>query len=493
MLGNHRSHVMAKVLDVTTHHWQIKAAARLDPERQQRFEQHAERISAEQALRRAWQKWPAHPILAAAASIKTSTGSSSTTATTLHNQEFSAEASAPAAAGPASLPIELIPLILESLYDYPESFDPAPFADLARICLVSKAFLRFGVELLYRDIRLDIVEQWDQTPLTEQEQIEFGVGVPGEPELRRTACHLKKLGLHDTLQGNEALRRHVRSLVLDANFEGDREEYDELESMTMMNFTIDKMAPLFEMCQALHEVTIKGFLGLDMLYIISEMTRWRRQITSLVIESSYFDSDLSILSMVLDRFVALKDLVVYGHFEHLSNLLETLDLDSFHLESLAIGSFAQSLLPMISKGSRTTLKSLNIEMDATGWALGDFSLKEFPNLQMVTIVAFEPKDIDARINDSKHFKTLKDVVVVIRPRPESREDADKYADIDLTKIPRQMRFLDLWEAPFPAATIMAYGKGTRRGTGSMLWNDEFWTDEERGQVDEIWKARDGPT
>ncbi|SCZ90517.1 BZ3500_MvSof-1268-A1-R1_Chr9g10864 [Microbotryum saponariae] len=487
MMGSHRSHVIAKVLDVTTHHWEIKAAERLDPERHSTFEQQAESVNAQQALRRAWQKWPAHPILAAGTPAKTATGTFSTIDTTRIDQDSSM--SAPA--GPASLPIELIPLILESLYDFPETFDPAPFVDLARICLVSKAFLRFGVELLYRDIRLEIVEEWDPQPLTEQEVFEFGATIRGERELRRTVCRLKNLGLHEALYQNEALRRHVRTLVLDASFEGDREVYDELEGMTMMSFTIDKIAPLFEMCQALHEVTLKGFLGLDMLYIISEITQWRRQITSLVIESSYLDCDLSLLSMVLDRFVALKDLVVYGHFEHISNLLRTLDVDSFHLEALAIGSFAQSLLPMIAKGSRTSLKSLNIEMDATGWTLGDFSLREFVNLQMITIVAFEPEDVDARVDDLKYFKTLKDVVVVIRPRPESREEAEKYGGIDLTKFPRQMRFLDLWEAPFPAATIMAYGRGTRRGTGSMIWNDELWTEEERAQVDAIWKAREG--
>ncbi|SCZ91036.1 BZ3500_MvSof-1268-A1-R1_Chr1-3g02499 [Microbotryum saponariae] len=35
------------------------------------------------------------------------------------------------------------------------------------------------------------------------------------------------------------------------------------------------------------------------------------------------------------------------------------------------------------------------------------------------------------------------------------------------------------------------GKGTRRGTRSMLWNEELWTEEERAQVDAIWKAREG--
>ncbi|SGZ26925.1 BQ5605_C025g09998 [Microbotryum silenes-dioicae] len=35
------------------------------------------------------------------------------------------------------------------------------------------------------------------------------------------------------------------------------------------------------------------------------------------------------------------------------------------------------------------------------------------------------------------------------------------------------------------------GRGTRRGTGSMLWNDELWTEEERAQVDAIWRAREG--
>ncbi|KDE03379.1 hypothetical protein MVLG_06141 [Microbotryum lychnidis-dioicae p1A1 Lamole] len=488
LMGSHRSHVMAEVLDVTTHHWEIKTAQRLYPEMQSTFDQQVESVSAQQALRRAWQKWPAHPILAAETPAQAATGTFSTIDTTKIDQDSSI--SAPA--GPVSLPIELIPLILESLYEFPETFDPAPFVDLARVCLVSKAFLRFGVELLYRDIRLEIVEEWDPQPLTEQEEVEFGVTINrGERELRRTVCRLKNLGLHEALYQNEALRRHVRTLVLDASFEGDREMYDELEGMTMMSFTMDNIAPLFEMCQALHEVTLKGFLGLDMLYIISEITRWRRQITSLVIESSYLDSDLSLLSMVLDRFVALKDLVVYGHFEHVSSLLQTLDLDSFHLETLAIGSFAQSLLPMIAKGSRTSLKSLNIEMDATGWTLSDFSLREFVNLQMITIVAFEPKDVDARVDDLKYFKTLKDVVMVIRPKPESREAAEKYGGIDLAKFPRQMRFLDLWEAPFPAATIMAYGRGTRRGTGSMLWNDELWTEEERAQVDAIWKAREG--
>ncbi|SCZ90530.1 BZ3500_MvSof-1268-A1-R1_Chr9g10869 [Microbotryum saponariae] len=111
--------------------------------------------------------------------------------------------------------------------------------------------------------------------------------------------------------------RHIPAHPLsycEREFSGSRPQAGRLSTAAILRLDrTDSCVDVPVQCQALHEMTMKGFLGLEMLYIISEadsslapddaraddrMTRWRRQITSLVnvvIESSCLDNDLSIL------------------------------------------------------------------------------------------------------------------------------------------------------------------------------------------------------